>query len=63
MKVELIFTEGSREFFDDLKSSKNELVIPLDKWNTLIHDNLGSNRYPDPEYKIVGAYVVTQGEF
>lgn len=47
-------------FFDKLKKTRNALLIPVDKWKSLIHANLGNNRVSDPEYRIAGAFVITE---
>ena len=60
MNIELILDEEKRSFFDNLKSDKNALVVPLDKWKAFIQDNLVSNNYRDPDFRIAGDYVITE---
>jgi hypothetical protein len=43
-KIELILDEEKAVFFEMLKANKNALIVPLDKWESIIHVNLGKNR-------------------
>ncbi|MDO9051765.1 MAG: hypothetical protein Q8N02_04175 [Methylotenera sp.] len=60
MKIELIMDEAQQAFFDKLKQGNDELVVPLDKWNAYIHDNLPTELEQRLEFVISGAYVITE---
>jgi hypothetical protein len=60
MKIELIMDEEKRAFFDKQKRGNDELIVPLDRWNTYIHDNLGVNPDCVPDFSISGAFVITE---
>lgn len=62
MKIELILNEAQQAFFDKLKKGHNELVVPLDKWNAYIHDNLPTEPEDMIEFVIAGTYVITERE-
>lgn len=59
-KIELILDGEQQGFFDRLKNARNALLIPVDKWKSIIHVNLGNSRVRDPEYRIAGAFVITE---
>ena len=60
MKIELIMDEVQQAFFDKLKKGNDELVVPLDKWNAYINDNLPTELDQMLDFMISGAYVVTE---
>lgn len=59
-EIKLNLNEDQRAFFDSLKSNKNALLIPLNKWMECIHPELGSNKVRDPDFRIAGAYVISE---
>lgn len=62
MKIELIMDEVNQAFFDKLKKGHDELVVPLDKWNAYIHDNLPTEPEEMLEFVIADMYVITERE-
>ena len=62
MKIELIMDEAQQAFFDKLKNGNDELVVPLDKWNAFIHENLPTEPEDMFEFVIAGKYVITERE-
>lgn len=58
MKIELSMNEEAATFLAKLKKGHNELVVPLDGWNTYIINNLRENDMPD--YIVSGSYVITE---
>lgn len=59
-RIDLVMKEDTQSFFDDLKGKKNALIVPIDKWKSIIHANLGNGRARDPEFRIAGAFVITE---
>ena len=62
MKIELIMDEAQQAFFDKLKNGNDELVVPIDKWNAFIHENLRTEPEDMLEFVIAGKYAITERE-
>lgn len=60
MKIELIMDEAQQAFFFKLKKGNDELVVPLDKWNLYVHDNLPTEPDQMLDFVISGAHVITE---
>jgi hypothetical protein len=60
VKIELIMDEINQAFFDKLKNGHDELVVPLDKWNMYIHDNLPAEPEEMLEFVIADTYIITE---
>jgi len=60
VKVELVMGAEETEFFNALKTKRDELIVPINVWKTHIQGNSQIKPESMPEFVITGAYVIAE---
>jgi hypothetical protein len=60
MKIELLLDDKMQSFLSDLQKERNELVVPIGKWNEHIRDNARIKPKDIPPHIFADSYVITE---